>query len=265
MSCNKGQKRAVEVATRSGIATGVSKKAFYLGATAAGTVLGGLLLSRYFSRRKQTSSPSLKPTGAERIKPLAAPERVEPISAERLQGQRCARCKAPAQGNGAWYILGGQIYCQECAQGQASKAGVSLTRPAVARRETTTEYPQTGRRTALKPRMVKVGPVENVAGYAVWTGKKDSGLTLVPEVKLGSNGQAKINKGRWFINYDRAAKPVAGPYNSVREARGMASLLAHFDWTRGVESFDDEEIRQITRMTREYREDLDFKQYVYTE
>jgi hypothetical protein len=110
--------------------------------------------------------------------------------------------------------------------------------------------------------MVKVGPVENVEGYAVWTGQKDTGLTLVPEIKLEASGQAQVNKSRWFVNYDRAGKPVAGPYRSVSEARGMASLLAHFDWTRGVENFEDEEIRAVTRMAREYREDLDFKEHI---
>jgi hypothetical protein len=263
MSCDNGQKRAVEAATRSGIAAGVSKKAFYLGTAAAGTVLGGLLLSRYFSRRQQTSPTPVKPTTPEQVKPLTAPERIGPIAAERLPpGQRCAKCKTLAQGKGAWYNLGGRVYCQQCAQGQAGKAGVSLARPVVARRETAVKYPQTGRRTTLKPRMVKVGPVENVEGYAVWTGQKDTGLTLVPEVKVAAGGQAKINKSRWFINYDRAGKPVAGPYRSVSEARGMASLLAHFDWTRGVERFTDEEIRAVTRLTREYREDLDFKEHM---
>lgn len=262
MSCDNGQKRAAEAATRSGIAASVSKKAFYLGAAAVGTVLGGLLLSRYFSRRQQAFPSPIKSIAPKQMKPLAAPERIEPISAEKLQGQHCAKCKTLAQGKGAWYNLGGRVYCQECAQGQAGKAGVSLARPALARNEAAVKYPQTGRQTTLKPRMVKVGPVENVEGYAVWTGQKDTGLTLVPEVKLEASGQAQINKSRWFVNYDRAGKPVAGPYRSVSEARGMASLLAHFDWTRGVENFADEEIRAVTRMAREYREDLDFRQYM---
>ncbi len=262
MSCDNGQKRAAEAATRSGIAAGASKKAFYLGAAAAGTILGSLLLSRYLSRQQQVSPSPVKSITPEQVKPLASPERIEPISAEKLQGQRCAKCKTPAQGKGAWYNLGGRVYCQGCAQGQAGKAGVSLARPAVVRSETAVKYPQTGRQTTLKPRMVKVGPVENVEGYAVWTGQKDTGLTLVPEVKLEASGQAQVNKSRWFVNYDRAGKPVAGPYRSVSEARGMASLLAHFDWTRGVENFEDEEIRAVTRMAREYREDLDFRQYM---
>jgi hypothetical protein len=121
------------------------------------------------------------------------------------------------------------------------------------------KYTLTGRRTTLKPRLIKVGPVDNVAGYAVWTGQKDTGLTLVPEVKLAANGQVKIDKSRWFVNYDRAAKPIAGPFQSVREARGMAAFLAHFDWTRAVEDFEDDEIRQTLQMTKEYRDELNFK------
>lgn len=107
--------------------------------------------------------------------------------------------------------------------------------------------------------MIKVGPLENVEGYAVWTGKRDTGLTLVPEVRLAADGQAQVNKSHWYVNYDRAGKLVAGPYSSVSEARGMASLLTNLDWTRPVEQFADEEIRIVTRVTREYREDLEFK------
>lgn len=228
---------------------------------AAGVLLSGLLLSHRFSRQQHGSAPSSLP-GSERVKPLAALERIEPIPTDMLPGKRCALCKAPVQGKGAWYNLGGRVYCQECAPGQANKAGVTLARPAASRSETAVKYPQTGRRTALKPRLVKVGPVDNLEGYAVWAGNKDTGLTLVPEVKLEANGQAKINKARWFVQYDRAGKPVAGPYESVGEAKGMASLLANLDWNRPVEQFADEEIRGVTRMAREYREDLDFRQYV---
>lgn len=263
MSCDSGQKQAVRAAVRSGLSAGSSKKAFYLGVAATGTVLGSLLLSRYFSRRQQSSPFSTQlTTGPEPVKSLAAPERIEPVTADKLQGQRCVKCKAPAQGQGTWYNLGGRLYCQECAQGQAGKAGVSLARPAAARQEAHVKYPQTGRQTSLKPRMVKVGPVENVEGYAVWAGNKDTGLTLVPEVKLEAKGQAKVNKSHWFVNYDRAGKPVAGPYSSVSEARGMASLLAHFDWTMGVESFENENLRAISRVIKEYREDLEFKEHM---
>jgi hypothetical protein len=114
----------------------------------------------------------------------------------------------------------------------------------------------------LKPRTVKVGPVDNVAGYAVWTGQKDTGLTLAPEVKLAANGQVKINKSHWFVHYNRASQPVAGPYESVRAARGMASLLAHFDWTKNVEDFSESEIRQISHLTQDYRHELEFKRHM---
>jgi hypothetical protein len=99
---------------------------------AAGVLLSGLLLSHRFSRQQHGSAPSSLP-GPERVKPLAALERIEPIPTDMLPGQRCALCKAPAQGKGAWYNLGGRVYCQECAPGQANKAGVSLARPVVSR------------------------------------------------------------------------------------------------------------------------------------
>jgi ATP-dependent protease HslVU (ClpYQ) peptidase subunit len=107
-----------------------------------------------------------------------------------------------------------------------------------------------------------VGPLENVEGYAVWTGQRDSGLTLIPEVKIAGDGQARINKSRWFVNYDRAGKPVAGPSTSVSEARKMASLLANFDWTKGVENFSDDEIRATVRLAKEYREELAFRDHM---
>lgn len=261
MTCSTFSHKAAGAATQSGITPGTRKRAFYLATAAAGLFCSGLLLARRFSRRQQGSAlPSL--TGPEQVKPLAALDRIEPVAADKLSGQRCAGCKTPAQGKGAWYNLGGHVYWQECALGQANKSGVTLTRPAASRYTTVVRYSQTGRPASLKPRLVKVGPVENVEGYAVWTGKRDTGLTLVPEVKLEANGQAKINKSRWPVNYDRAGKPIAGPYTSVSEVRGMASLLAHFDWTKEVENFGDEEIRQTLKMTREYREGLEFEEHM---
>lgn len=250
-------------AARSGITAGVSKKVFYLGAAAAGTALAGLLLARYVSRRPAPQD-SLAGTAAPRqVKPLAGPVRIEPVAAGQARGRQCANCETPAQGQGVWYNFGGgRFYCQSCAQEQAGRAGVSLVRPATSRPEKGFKYPQTGRRTRLKPRLVKVGPLENVEGYAVWTGQRDSGLTLVPEVKIAAGGQAQINKSRWFVNYDRAGKPVAGPYTSVSEARKMASLLANFDWTKGVENFSDDEIRATVRMAKEYREELAFRDHM---
>ena len=109
---------------------------------------------------------------------------------------------------------------------------------------------------------MKVGPGNNVEGYAVWCGNKNTGLTLIPAIKIGVGGQAKINQARWFVYYDRVAKPLAGPYNSIGESREMVSLLAHFDWTNEVENFSDEDIHQILKMIQEYRQELDFKRYM---
>ena len=74
---------------------------------------------------------------------------------------------------------------------------------------------------------------------------------------MAANGQVKINKSHWFVHYNRASQPVAGPYESVRQARGMASLLAHFDWTKNVEDFSEGEIREISYLTQSYRQELE--------
>jgi hypothetical protein len=262
MACDRGQRQVAEAATCNGISGSSSKKAFYLATVAAGTLLGGWLFRRYFFPGQPTSPPLARPTEPEGVKSLAAPERIEPTPTDRLVGQRCAQCRRPAQGKGSWYNLNGRLYCQACALGQAEKARVQLVRPATAKPGTNLKYPQTGRRTSLKPRIVQVGPVDNVAGYAVWTGQKDTGLTLAPEVKMAANGQAKINKSRWFVNYDQVSKPIAGPYESVRQAGAMAALLAHLDWTKNVEDFSEGEIRQISHLTQDYRHELEFKRHM---
>ena len=167
-----------------------------------------------------------------------------------------------SRAKGAGYNLNGRLYCQACALGQAEKARVQLVRPATAKPGTNFKHPRTGRWTSLKPRTVKVGPVDNVAGYAVWIGQKETGLTLAPEVKMAANGQVNINKSHWFVHYNRASQPVAGPYESVRQARGMAALLAHLDWTKNVEDFSEGEIRQISHLTQDYRQELEFQRYM---
>lgn len=55
---------------------------------------------------------------------------------------------------------------------------------------------------------------------------------------------------------------MAGPYSSLNEARGMAALLAHFDWTKPVEEFRDEEIKTIVGLATQFREDLEFAQHM---
>ena len=262
MACDRSLRQVTDVATRNGVSGGTSKKAFYLAAGAVGTLLGGWLFRRYVFPGQPTSPPLARSTEPEGIKSLATPERIEPVPIDRLVGQRCVQCRRPAQGKGSWYDLNGRLYCQACAEGQAEEVGVQLVRPTEAKPGTNFKYPRTGRWTSLKPRTVKVGPVDNVAGYAVWTGKKDTGLTLVPEVKLTGSGQVKIDKSRWFVNYDQVSKPIAGPYESVRQARVMAALLAHFDWTKNVEDFSEGEIREISQLTQDYRQELGFQRYM---
>jgi hypothetical protein len=76
---------------------------------------------------------------------------------------------------------------------------------------------------------------------------------------MGAGGQARVNKARWFVNYDRANKLLSGPYSSVREAQAAASLLAPFGWNRPVEDFSDSEISSVVQTVNRYREDLEFR------
>lgn len=91
---------------------------------------------------------------------------------------------------------------------------------------------------------------------------KETGLTITPSFKIDSSGQVQVNRKSWFVNYSRVGQPVGGPYQSVKEAEGLASELAQFDWTKPIERFSDDEIRGVVWVANEYREDLKFKAYL---
>jgi hypothetical protein len=112
------------------------------------------------------------------------------------------------------------------------------------------------RRTTLEPKSITVGPLDNLAGYAVLARGQDTGLSLTPEVKVEAGGQVRINRARWFVNYNQAGTAIAGPFESVKQAQGMASLLANLDWNRHVEEIPEEDVRTASAMGREYREEL---------
>ena len=86
MACDRGLKQVAEAATRNGVGAGVSKKAFYLAAATAGTLLGGWVFRRYFFSGQPTSPPLARPTETDGVKALEAPKRVEPIATDRLAG-----------------------------------------------------------------------------------------------------------------------------------------------------------------------------------
>lgn len=271
MSCETGMRQMALVAVQGGgIPANSSKKGFFVGATLAGTLLGGLLFSYQRRRQGQTRSAT-KTTSAPpaRLPILSGPERVEPIPPNELSGQSCAQCQnSPQHRPGPWYRLQGQTYCQDCAQDQARQAGVNLM-PPPAMAASTIISPNSfrpkaylSRRTTLKPKSIKVGLIDNLEGYAVLVKGQDTGLSLTPEVKVEAGGQVRINKARWFVNYDQAGKAIAGPFESVKQAQDMASLLANIDWTRSVEEVPQEDVKTAAEISRIYREELGFKKYL---
>ena len=260
MSCARNSMKVAAVAARVGINSRVSQRAFSMGVAG---LLGGLILARHFLRQYRLvsalASVRRPATGRQtgRIQVLAGQERVEPLAPASLAARRCAGCQAAAERKlGLWYNIGGQPYCQDCAPGRAKKAGVSLAVPAPTSPLSSGPGRQlpVGRRVRLKPGWVSVGAIKNLDGYSVaLSNGRPTGLTISPGFKVEGDGQVTITKDRWFVNYDLAGKPLAGPYDSLNQAKGMAALLAALDWNRPMQDFAVEEVRLITALENSYR------------
>jgi hypothetical protein len=256
LSCQRIANRLAQAATRVGISDQASRRTFYLGLATAGLLAGLLGVGPFWLRRQLRAVGGASVAGSSTVKTLSSLDRVEPIPTERLAGRRCANCRASSQDKrGWWYDLRGQAYCQDCAPDQAGKVGVSLALPTSAKSAPALPKYQEGRRIQLKPTLLSVGPLDHLEGYVVTAGGKETGLTITPEFKTEA-GRVRVNQARWYVNYQRAGKPVAGPYSSLNEARSMAGLLAQFEWNRPVEDFSDNEIRAVAQVAAVYREEL---------
>lgn len=271
MSCGQTSNQAADAATHIGIPRSVSKKTFYIGAATVGLLtVGAFWLSRRLLRQYQALStdqsdqtqitPESAAARSTRVKALPGQERIEPIPPDKLNGRHCAKCRAEAGSkHGAWYSIQGQNYCQDCAQEKARKAGANLVPPSAGAVTTTLpKFSTKGRRLALKPAWINAGGLKNLDGYEVFLSDGTrTGLTLTPEVKVDESGRVTINKTRWFVNYDRAGRPIGGPYESLNQARSMASMMAQFNWMRSIEEFPNEELEVITRAANSFRADLE--------
>ena len=271
MSCGQISNQAANAATHTGIPRCVSKKTFYVGAATVGLLTaGGFWLSWRLLRQYRALStgpsdqtqitPGSAAAGSSRVKTLPGQERIETIPPDKLTGRFCAKCRAEAGSkHGAWYGIQGQTYCQDCAQEKARKAGANLVPPSA--EAVTPMLPKIstkGRRLALKPAWINAGGLKNLDGYEVFlTDGTRTGLTLTPEVKVDENGNVIINKTRWFVNYDWAGRAIGGPYESLNQARSMASMMAQFNWMRSIEEFSNEELEAITRAANTFRADLE--------
>lgn len=253
MSCTRSSWRVAAGAVRNGVSRFGSRRAFYAAAGLAAGV-GLALLGR--RRWMGVNTGDGWPVG---LQTLMSPSRVIPLRAEEVTGRTCARCGAAGTTpKGHWYLIGGQPYCQDCAPTQARHHGVTLS--AEARNEPPVQlsalaawWPR--RPTTLQPVMVASGGISGLAGYAVLTGGKPSGLSLMPEVRA-EQGQLRVDERRWFVNYNRANKALAGPFASREQAQTAASLLCNFNWNRAVADFSTEEVAGVKAMLIEFRKKI---------
>jgi len=255
MACESRTRQVALVARPSGIPAASSRGGFYT-ALAAGSILGALFLVRRLGRRKKRS-PEASP-----IQILTGQPRLDPIPADKLNNRQCAGCQTSTRDKrGLWYAIRGSTYCPDCSPAAARKGGFSLALPSgktygLLAFDATTTRPVT---VTLKPGRVRIGPTK-VEGYTVLRtrDRQETGLTITPAFKIDSSGQVQVNRKSWFVNYDRVGQPVGGPFRTRQEAEGLASELARFDWSKPIERFSDNEIREIVRLGRRYRESLEF-------
>ncbi len=251
MSCNKVPKLVATAAAKVGIAASTSWRTFYTGATRGKQWLKTLLQAC----KEQATLP--QPSGP--LPTLSGLERINPLQPDELRGRQCAQCQsAPQRKSGLWYRIEGKTYCRDCAPAKAKLAGASLTAPTVSRPDIdfgelhqSTFKPK---RTTLKRKIVRTDVVDNLEGYAVLAGGKETGLSLVPNVTVSQKeGRVTVDKKHLLVHYDQANRAVAGPFKGVNQAQGMASLLVRFDWTRPPDEFTAEELDLIKAMSKNYR------------
>jgi hypothetical protein len=262
MACESRSRQLALVSTAAGIPATANRRGFYA-VLAAGTIFGALLLGRWLARPRKASA-----THCGSIPTLAGQPQIDPIPASKLNNQSCASCQASVQDKGGpWYVIRSSTYCQDCASEAARKNGFSVgVHPAKATNSlalNTDEFRPVA--VKLRPGQVNVGPTR-VDGYTVFRARdhKETGLTITPAFKIDSSGQVQENRNSWFVNYSRVGQPVGGPFQTLREAQGLASELAWLDWSRSVEEFSDEEIRWSVRCVKNFRETQEFKKYMST-
>ncbi len=253
MSCIRSSGRVAAGAVQNGLSRLGNRQAFY---AAAGSVIAGAGLVVLGRRRRAVSSGDGWPIG---LQTLMSPGRVNPLRAEDAAGRTCARCGAAGSTQkGHWYLIDGQPTCQDCAPAQAQRHGVTLSadapdEPPLQLSALAAWWPR--RPTTLQPVTVASGGVSGLAGYAVLTGGKPSGLSLMPEVRTDQE-QLRVDERRWFVNYDRASKALAGPFSSREQAQTAASLLCNFNWNRDVADFSAEEVAGVKALLIEFRKKI---------
>jgi hypothetical protein len=280
MSCENTSNRVARLACRAGLPRLASKHLFYLGAAAG--IAGGLVLGRKrlaqatararFRLRRLTRrlvSSSGKPPAL--IDPTRIPEMggrrtISPTPRDRLRDE-CTGCgSSPAAKPGAWYVIDGQAYCQDCAPQAAGEAGARLESPAAPTSHTTTfpsssalaytgagliTPPPTGRRAPMSTGRdaTPLDPDKRVETTLQRKtlqvkGKLESGEIATSQVEgyeiLARNRYGQVTtglgiahlEGGWSLTHLASGSMIAGLYETPVEAQQLACVLAQWEcWT----------------------------------
>lgn len=281
MSCEQGPNRIAHLAGRisGGIAQLAGKRGFYAGLALGGAGLVGIGLAAARRRNGGTPRPQPSPAlvDARQVPQLGERARAQPMASP-APGERCAGCRTLAgRKPGAWYTLGGRIYCPDCAPDAAARTGIDLVAPTGP--GPVVNLTETGGHTApvaitvrsqpplpverpvptklVQSRVgVYTGPDQTgqpirfaVNGYVVLRPNGyDTGLALTPALRLRQeDGAVEEDTQRWWLTHIPSGKhiPGAGAYERPEQAHRLAGILAQLDWTRDEHELTTEEIRRV--------------------
>lgn len=107
--------------------------------------------------------------------------------------------------------------------------------------------------------LVPLTSEQQVIYHAVYHAEGWSGLSLRPKLNEGKETEG------WYIHYDCAEKVLAGPFDFIRDAQHLATLLIRFDWTRPAAEFSRREIGEIKKIITEYMREILWVTEVETE
>lgn len=133
MSCDSNLHRVIKM-VKTGISRLSGKRGFYAGVavSAAGLSGAGLVLAARRLSNPRQNDPFTSSSGIilmRDIPKIQTQAKIKP--ATKISGaERCAICRTPAGSKpGAWYNIGNQIYCPDCAGSGANRGGVVLVTP----------------------------------------------------------------------------------------------------------------------------------------
>ncbi len=248
-------------------------------------------LRRFISPSRAGSG---KPALSQDVPTLSSRAGLMPADVSKLTGD-CPTCHAfPRSKPGMWYVIGGDPYCQDCAPEAARKAGMDLAIPplsgvagsGISRPEADDDDQgddfSPGRRVDLtrvegRVRVRVVTDGDNVGrwyfhdkAYLLLDEEgQESGLAITPAVDALRDSDGDVVKdergrtmlrsttGQWYLTHVATGNGVAGPFEGVDQAHGLASILAQIDWRRDkLMSFSPRERRHIGRVLASYEPGL---------